>query len=69
MSKDDSLVVLALVGSICLLIGLFTIFPFALIWSIATLAGTQPVYTFWTWLAAFIVLTLVRVRVSGKCKS
>lgn len=47
-----------------LLIAAFLIFaiaaafvtPFALIWAFATLSQHEPVYTRWTWLAAFVVM-------------
>jgi hypothetical protein len=48
-------------------LALVLFWPFALIWAVNTLFGTGIAYTFWTWLAAFIMMvafgkTHVKVR-------
>jgi len=37
-------------------LALLLFWPFALIWAVNTLFGTAIAYTFWTWLAAFIMM-------------
>ena len=37
-------------------LALLLFWPFALIWAVNTLFGAGIAYTFWTWLAAFIMM-------------
>ena len=37
-------------------LALVLFWPFALIWAVNTLFGLGIAYTFWTWLAAFIMM-------------
>jgi hypothetical protein len=37
-------------------IALVAFWPFALIWAVNTLFGTTIAYTFWTWLAAMVMM-------------
>lgn len=38
--------------------------PFISIWAVNTLFGLSIPYTFWTWLAALVLLTVFHARVS-----
>jgi hypothetical protein len=38
------------------IIALLVFWPFALIWAVNTLFGLGIEYTFWTWLAAFVMM-------------
>jgi hypothetical protein len=56
--------------SITFVIAVFAFWPFALIWAVNTLFATGIEYTFWTWLAAFIMIvafgkTHVKVENNG----
>ena len=37
-------------------LALVLFWPFALIWAVNTLFGTAIAYTFWTWLAAMVMM-------------
>jgi len=43
-----------------LIIAMLCIAPLLLFWSIGELFGISVPFTFWTWLAAVVLLTLVR---------
>jgi|SanBayMetagenome_1026888.scaffolds.fasta_scaffold53997_2 hypothetical protein len=48
--------------TIGLLIGLMVVFvPFSLVWAINILLGQNNPYSFWTWLAATVVISLFRI--------
>lgn len=48
--------------TIGLMIGLMIIFvPFSLVWAINVLLGQNIPYSFWTWLAAVVVISLFRI--------
>jgi len=47
-----------IVGGCCLIAAL----PLATIWSLNTLFGVGVTYTFWTWLAALVLLLLTSGR-------
>ncbi len=38
------------------ILALLVFWPFALIWAVNTLFGLGIAYTFWTWLAAFVMM-------------
>jgi hypothetical protein len=51
-------------------LALVLFWPFALIWAVNTLFATGIEYTFWTWLAAFVMIvafgkTHVKVKNNG----
>ncbi len=53
--------------TIGLLIGLMVVFvPFSLVWAINVLLGQHNPYSFWTWLAAVVVISLFRIPNADK---
>lgn len=57
---------LGLVGGIIALLALIILWPFVIVWAINTLFGLSIAYTFWNWLAALILLTAIKARVTTK---
>ena len=45
----------SLFGAILLLVAIIIFFPFAVVWSLNTLFALSIPYTFWTWLAVFVL--------------
>lgn len=43
-------------GAIIAIVALVLFWPFAIIWAANTLFGLGIAYTFWTWLAAMIIM-------------
>lgn len=43
-------------GAIIAIVALVVFWPFAIIWAANTLFGLGIAYTFWTWLAAMIIM-------------
>jgi hypothetical protein len=60
--------VLVVVGVIALIVALVIAGPLLVIWSINTLFGLGIDYTFWTWLAAFILGAAISPNVTVKRK-
>lgn len=55
---------------VLLVIALIILFPFAAIWALNTLFGLSIAYTFWTWLAAVVLMMVFGgSRVSTTSKS
>jgi hypothetical protein len=51
-----------LFGLLFLLIGLLIVFvPFSLVWAINTLLGQSNPYNFTTWLAATVLISILRI--------
>lgn len=57
---------LGLVGGIIALLVLIILWPLVIVWAINTLFGLSIAYTFWNWLAALILLTAIKARVTTK---
>lgn len=65
MNKPEALMVAIITIALNLLI-----LPLLLIWSINTLLETHIEYGFWTWLAAYIIITAMRgIKVDLKVKN
>lgn len=57
---------LGLVGAVIAIFVLAILWPLVIVWALNTLFGLGIAYTFWNWLAALVLLTAIKARVTAK---
>lgn len=59
---------LGLVGAVIAIFVLAILWPLVIVWALNTLFGMGIAYTFWNWLAALVLITAIKARVTTEKK-
>lgn len=59
---------LGIIGIVIAIFVLAVLWPLVIVWALNTLFGLGIAYTFWNWLAALVLLTAIKARVTTEKK-